>query len=887
MDTIPQGVIPPHNIEAEQATLGSLLINKDALIKIADVVKADDFYVNKNQLIFEAMLDLYAKHEPIDILSLANRLIEKGQLDQIGGRSYLVSLANTVPTASNVTSYAEIVKKKSTLRRLIVAGQDIVREGYNEDEDLTTSLDRAEKALYSVSHTYLKQNFVPVQDIMTAAFDRIDELHRESGKLRGIPTGFADLDNKLGGLQKSDLVILAARPSMGKTSLALDIARNVAVKSKNPVGIISLEMSKDQLVDRLLCAEANVDLWKMRTGKLTNDHDFTSIGHAMGQLAEAPIYIDDSPSANIMEIRTKARRLQMEHGLSLLILDYLQLMEGRSSNSDNRVQEISEISRSLKGLARELNIPVLALSQLSRAVEMQQPPIPRLSHLRESGCLIGSTRLINAETGELIEIEQIAKQNLSFETVTMDDQFKLTRQRLKKAWSTGKKSIFTLHLASGRTITASANHPFRSFYSWKALEHLSVGESIAIPRTLKQAIGDSSQTTVSDHHVKLLAHLIGDGCFVKKQPLHYTNADPLLIATVALSAQQAFPQITPRVVPQESWYHVYLPGKDLRQKRRNPLAIWLESLGLYGKRAKEKFIPPLIFTSPLSQQALFLKHLWSTDGCIHRGKQGHWRIYYASSSRQLVEDVTHLLLRFGIVGRIKSNTKQGYGLMYSVDISGSKDQKVFLEQIGIAGKKDSLATQALIELLVVQSNTNVDIIPKPIWGVINALRQQQHLSQREFHTQLGWSYSGTQRTRHGLSRERLTHVNTLLTDPFLDALTDSDIFWDKIVGIIPCGEAEVFDAEIEHNHNFVANDILVHNSIEQDADLVLFIYREDYYKKDSERKGISDILIAKHRNGPTGQVEMFFDIEKASFRNLDKKHSGILPPPAFASAGVG
>lgn len=877
MDTPPQGVIPPHNIEAEQATLGSLLIHKDALIKIADTVSADDFYVNKHQLIFEAMLDLYAKHEPIDILSLANRLIEKGQLDQVGGRSYLVSLANTVPTASNIVIYAEIVKKKSTLRRLIAAGHDILKEGYNEDEDLTSTLDRAEKALYAVSHTYLKQNFVPVQDIMTAAFDRIDELHRESGKLRGIPTGYADLDNKLGGLQKSDLIILAARPSMGKTSLALDIARHVAVKGKIPVGIISLEMSKDQLVDRLLCAEANVDLWKMRTGKLTNDQDFTNIGHAMGQLAEAPIYIDDSPSANIMEIRTKARRLQIEHGLGLLVLDYLQLMEGRTSHSDNRVQEISEISRSLKGLARELNIPVLALSQLSRAVEMQQPPIPRLSHLRESGCVLGSTRILNAETGELVEIEQVAKQGSSFETVTMDDQFKLTRQRLKKAWLTGRKQTYELRLASGRRITASANHPFRAFHSWKALEHLQVGEHIAIPRCIET----TPSAVLSDHHVKLLAHLIGDGCMLKRQPLHYTNADPLLIATVDMAAHQAFAEIKTRVVPQKNWYHLYLAGTNTSIRRRNPIILWLDSLGIYNKRAREKFVPSLIFQLPLTQQALFLKHLWSTDGSIFRSKTGLWRLYYASSSRRLVDDVAHLLLRFGIVGRMRTSSKKGYGDMYTVDVSGSPNQKKFLEFIGIAGKKDELATQALIELTIITKNTNIDVIPKPIWGVINSLRQEQLLSQREFHSQLGWSYSGTQRMQNGLSRERLTHVNTLLRDPFLEALTESDVLWDRIVEIAPQGEADVYDAEIEHNHNFVANDILVHNSIEQDSDLVLFIYREEYYKKDTERKGVADILIAKHRNGPTGQVEMYFDIEKASFKNLDKRHSGMTPPPAF------
>ncbi|HEX9664660.1 MAG TPA: replicative DNA helicase [Patescibacteria group bacterium] len=381
--------IPPQNIEAEQSFLGSLLIDKDAVIKVADSVRPEDFYKNVHQMIYEAMLDLYVKHEPIDLLSLSNRLEEKDQLEKIGGRSYLTSLANLVPTASNVDHYGGIVQKKATLRRLLRAASEITKLGYDEVEDVDIVLDQSEKSLFAVSQKYLRNIFVPVKSVLADAFDRIDELHREKGKLRGIPTGYQALDNLLGGLQKSDLVIIAARPSIGKTSLALDFARTIATKNKIPVGIFSLEMSKEQLVDRLICAEANVDLWRMRTGKLSDREDggdFPRIGHAMGTLSEAPIYIDDSPTATVMNIKTKARRLQAENGLGLILIDYLQLMEGRG-NTDNRVLEISEITRSLKGIARELNIPVIALSQLNRSVESRTPPIPKLADLRESGSI--------------------------------------------------------------------------------------------------------------------------------------------------------------------------------------------------------------------------------------------------------------------------------------------------------------------------------------------------------------------------------------------------------------------------------------------------------------------------------------------------------------------
>lgn len=388
MDQQP-GRVPPQNLEAEQGVLGALLIDKEAITKIADILRPEDFYKDSHGQIFQAMLDLYEQREPIDLLSLTDRLSSSGDLDKIGGQSFLAGLANSVPTAAHVITYAKIVQNKATLRRLQHAAANIAELGTQENEELQSLLDHAEQQLFNVSQNYLKQQFTPIRNVLAEAFERIDELHREGGKIRGLPTGYMDLDNLLAGLQKSDLVILAARPSVGKSTLALDMARFIAVNSKVPVGIFSLEMSKEQLVDKLLCAQAEVDLWKMRTGKLSDraeDDDFPRIGHAMGILAEAPIFIDDSATSSVLEIRTKARRLKAEHGLGLLVVDYLQLIESRAS-SESRVQEVAEITRGLKALARELSVPVLALSQLSRAVEMNKPAIPKLAHLRESGSI--------------------------------------------------------------------------------------------------------------------------------------------------------------------------------------------------------------------------------------------------------------------------------------------------------------------------------------------------------------------------------------------------------------------------------------------------------------------------------------------------------------------
>ncbi|MBD3282138.1 MAG: replicative DNA helicase [Candidatus Portnoybacteria bacterium] len=408
--------LPPQSIEAEQSVLGSVLLDKRAIVKIADMISYEDFYKDNHGLIFKTMLELFEKGEPIDIMSVSNKLEEKGKLDIVGGASYLTNLVNFVPTAGNIAHYAKIVQRKKMLRDLINASHNISQISYQESEEIEKILDEAEKHIFAVSQRSLKRAFVPIKPALEEAFERIDKLHNQKeGALRGIPTGFTELDNYLAGLQKSDYILLAARPSLGKTTLGLDMARHIAVEKKVPVGIFSLEMSAAQLVDRLLCAEANIDLWRLRTGKLSakgEDNDFSKIQEAMGVLSDSPIYIDDTPSASVMEIRAKARRLQAERGLGLIIVDYIQLINPLNPR-ESIVQQTTEISRSLKALARELDVPLIAISQLSRATEQRSPRIPRLADLRESGSLEQDADVVILIYREDLDLKDTERKNIA------------------------------------------------------------------------------------------------------------------------------------------------------------------------------------------------------------------------------------------------------------------------------------------------------------------------------------------------------------------------------------------------------------------------------------------------------------------------------------------
>lgn len=378
----------PQNVEAEASLLGAILIDNDAIVKIADKISGEDFYDARHKHIYEAIVKLYDRRDAIDVLTLSDQLQGASLLDAVGGSSYLTELTNFVPTAAHVEQYAEIVAQKALRRRLIKTSQGITQLGQDESRDVKELIEEAETSLFQVSQQNVKQTISSIEDVLVSSFERLDDLHKDKAKLRGIPTGYVDMDNMLAGLQRSDLFILAARPAMGKTAFVLNLAHNVAVQAKEPVLVFSLEMSKEQLVDRVLSMESGVDAWALRTGNLT-DSDFEKLSMAMGTLSEAPIYIDDTPGLTVADLRTKARREAHAHPLGLIIVDYLQLMSGgsRFGGSDNRVQEISEISRGLKMIARELNVPLIALSQLSRSVESRSPQIPQLSDLRESGSI--------------------------------------------------------------------------------------------------------------------------------------------------------------------------------------------------------------------------------------------------------------------------------------------------------------------------------------------------------------------------------------------------------------------------------------------------------------------------------------------------------------------
>jgi len=383
---VPAGKVPPQNIDAEKSLLGAVLIDEETLADISEHVTTKDFYEKRHAIIYGGMMRLYEKHKPVDLLTLTDELKRKDEIEIVGGSAYLTELTNYVPTSAHAEAYAELVAQKAVRRRLIKASGEISELGYNEDTTTQELLEKAEAELFSVSDQSLKQDLVSIGSILTESFDRMEELHRNKGTLRGVRTGYRDLDNMTAGLQRSDLIILAARPAMGKTTLVTNLAYNVATIAKQPVLFFSLEMSKEQLVDRMLADASGVDAWNIRTGNLSDD-DFSKLSEAMGEMAEAPIYIDDTPGVSVLEMRTKARRAAHEQPLGLIIVDYLQLMQGSGRSDGNRVQEVSEISRGLKLIARELNVPVIALSQLSRSVESRSPQIPQLADLRESGSI--------------------------------------------------------------------------------------------------------------------------------------------------------------------------------------------------------------------------------------------------------------------------------------------------------------------------------------------------------------------------------------------------------------------------------------------------------------------------------------------------------------------
>ena len=867
---------PPQDVEAEISVLGSLMLDKDAIYRVADTLSPRDFYKPVHKDIYEAMLDLCTRREPVDVLSVTSRLKEKDKLEEIGGSAYLATLVNSVPTASHVEHYATTVKRKRLLRDLISASAHIAQLGYREADDVEELIDEAEQRIFGIAKDSLRQDFFPVKDILPEAAERIERLHKGDGALRGVSTGFTGLDNYLAGLQKSDLVILAARPSLGKTALALNIAKHVALREKKPVGVFSLEMSREQVADRLLASEAMVDLWRLRTGHLEEEKgDFTELAKAMGRLADAPLFIDDSAAPTPLEIRAKARRLHARQELGLIVIDYLQLIRGHG-RVESRVQEVSEISRSLKALAKELNVPVLALSQLSRAIEQRGGnKKPQLSDLRESGCLAGDTLIMRADTGARVPIKKLVGQK-NIPVFSLNG-LRLETRCISNIFSSGHKQIFEMRLKSGRTIKASANHAFMTIRGWKRLDALAPGARLALPRRLT---AESGHPQMPDDELALLAHLIGDGCVLPRQPIHYTSADAENIKIVGDAATRLF-GISPRTIRQENWWHLYLPSPyRLARGRYHPITTWFKRLGIARVRSYEKELPNGLFLCSTDKMTFFLHHLWATDGNIswkrQPGRKPAAAIYYATTSKKLAEQVQHLLLRLGILAVMRTvpqkKERKMYRPSYHVAIEGSGQQLRFCEHIGSAGARGAIVPSLIAALHNIVPNPNNDAIPKEVWRAwVEPAKVAAGIGWRGLSSRIDTAYCGSTLFKHGLSRERMTRVAVALQSPMLASLAASDVYWDEVASIVPLGVEEVYDATVPETHNFVANDIIVHNSIEQDADVVMFIYR-----KDAEQKNAAEILIEKHRNGPTGKVELTFHEGSATFETPRSDYEEIL-----------
>ncbi len=689
--------------------------------------------------------------------------------------------------------------------------------------------------------------------------------------MTGTASGFKKLDEITGGFQPGNLIVLAARPAMGKSSLVCNIAENVAWKSKRPVAFFSLEMSETELAHRFIASRARIPSDRLRKGHVQKD--WNKVLKACNELAEAPLYIDDSSDLSMLDLRAKCRRLHSQvGGLGLVIVDYIQLMRTDDPRA-GRVEQVGQMSRGLKILARELEVPVIGISQLSRAPEQRPEKIPILSDLRESGCLTGDSRVFLPDKGGWATMRELAglEDPTGVRVLALnEEEMKLKPRSLTNAFSTGTKPVFKLTTKLGRTIRATANHRFRTFDGWQRLDQLEIGDTLALPRTLDV---NPRPLTMSGDELALLGHLIGDGCTLPGHAIQYTTNELGLALEVARLATTVFEdRVRPRVVRERNWWQVFLSAsQQLGWGKRNPVAEWLDGMGAFGLRSHEKLIPGPVFEQSRGGIARFLRHLWATDGCVWLSTaSGARRIYYASSSHRLARDVQSLLLRFGINARVSRATEKLRG-QWHVDVSGADEMTIFLQFIGAAGEGKRQVGNAVLEQITsgVVANTNRDVIPKTVWrSLVKPAMASSGVTARGMHASIGSAYSGSSIYRSNLGRNRAQRVAEAVGSEELRKLAESDIYWDPVVSIEPDGAEETFDLTVDGLHNFVADDIVVHNSIEQDADIVSFIYRDEYYNNETERPGEADLVIAKHRNGPIGTVRLAFQAQFPKFVNL-------------------
>jgi replicative DNA helicase len=1262
---------PPQDLAAEQCVLGGMMLSKDAIADVLEIVRSTDFYRPAHGAIFDMILDLYGRGEPADVITVSAAFVNAGDIDRVGGAAYLHTLIASVPTAANSSYYARIVAERAVLRRLVEAGTRIVQMGYGsaagQGRDVDDIVDLAQQAVYDVTERRSSEDFAILGDLLQPALDEIEAVGSRDGVMAGVPTGFGDLDRLLNGLHPGQLVVVAGRPGLGKalaletplptpdgwirmgdvrvgdrlldaagrptrvtavsdvmtdrpcyevefsdgsvivadadhrwlthtrtgrrsgrpasvrtteqiratlrvgagrlnhsvpttspldlpardlpiapytlgvwlgdghsraarfatsdleivafieadgyavrdsgpmvytiasadadpaphrncdvcgarfsnrsgvaghiaasgrrlgraaggddepaaelcadcramvygpsrprrphpvrhtvpgtltselrdlgllgtkriparylrasesqrrallagildaigtvsragavqvglasgrlagdlhelvislgyrctitraggpgtgftvriptadevfrlerkrivhkercgtardgkdsrryivdvraaesvpvrcvsvdnedrlylagrsmiathnSTASMDFARNASVRHNLPSAIFSLEMSKIEIVTRLLSAEARVPLHVLRSGQLSDD-DWTRLARRMGEISEAPIFIDDTPNMTLMEIRAKARRLRQRNDLKLVVVDYLQLMTS-PKRVESRQQEVADLSRGLKLLAKEIECPVVAVSQLNRGPEQRTDKRPQLSDLRESGCLVASTRLLRADTNEEVTLGALVATGATNVAVwALDDRLKYVPRTLTHAFPSGRKVVYRMRTASGKEVEATGSHRFLTPDGWTPLEQLAKRGRIAVPRHIPAPL--QPKEWPSDHII-LLAHLLGDGSFVRRQSIRSASGDEANLAAVAAAA--AGPGFGSMAIRDEDPVArattTRLPAAyRLGRGRCNPAAEWLDGLALFGTRSHEKYVPGDVFALPRSQVALFLRHLWATGGSVSVNKSGSsGRVYYASTSPRLVQGVGLLLWRFGITARIRTVVPKAGRTLYTLDISGRDDQLRFLREVGVHGTRAAACHGLVAALERTRTSTNVDTVPKEVWSRVREILAEPGMTHRESAAATGTRVCGSTAGERAPSRDRLARIVAVLDAEDLDLHATNDVLWDEIVSIERVGEEDVFDATVLGSHNFVANGIAAHNSIEQDADVVILLHRDDYYDKESPRAGEADFIVAKHRNGPTDTVTVAAQLHFSRFMDM-------------------
>jgi replicative DNA helicase len=853
----------PSNLEAERTVLGAVLVDNAAFNSAAEILGREDFYRDAHRRIFEAMATLAERSQPVDLVTLKDELTRRNALEAVGGAAFLAGLVDGVPRITNVEHWSRLIKEKAVLRNLIHAGNRIVQECFEGEDEASELLDRAEKAIFDIAERRIRQGFVDMGEIVKESFRTIDQLSQSKDVVTGLATGFVDLDEMTSGLQKGDLVLVAARPAMGKTSFCLNVAQHAAQKVGETVGLFSLEMSRAQLALRLLCADARIDAHRLRTGKLT-EKDWARLAKSYTDLSQASIFIDDSATITPLEMRAKCRRLKAEHGLGLIIVDYLQLVTG-AGRIENRQQELSAISRSMKGLAKELEVPVIALSQLSRAPEARTDKRPQLSDLRE--CVAGDT-LVALADGRRVPIRDLVGTSPEVLAVTPDQR--IEHARSDKVWKVGERPVFDVHLASGRRVRATGLHRLLGASGWVRVAKLARGDRVAIARRWP---APAHAERWPEARVALLGHLIGDGSYPVHQPLRYTTASEENSRLVSEAARTEFGCTVNRHAGRGNWHQLVISGNG---NRWHPAGVnlWLRELGIFGQRSRQKRIPERAFRLATDQVAVLLRHLWATDGTIvarRPGARGSANVSFSTASPQLAADVAALLLRLGIVARLHTVHQRGADPCHVVAVSGVEAQLRFLREVGAFGPRVAPARVLETALVGVAANPNIDTLPREAFAEVRTAMRRRGVTQRAMAAMRGTAYGGTSHFRFAPSRETMASYAELLDDEGLRSLAGSDVFWDRVVAIDPAGEEDVYDLTVPGPASWLADGIVSHNSgaLEQDADIVMFIYREEEYKATDENRGIAEIIIGKQRNGPTGSRRLAFIKEFTRFENLE------------------